>query len=98
MTVLDKIVSLVNRVLNIKPVSPVEKLEQERQQEEARANELRKILEAKQKLAQSVAVVAQLKSSIADTDNEIAETRGVKQAKSATKVSQQPQFSKLNRH
>jgi hypothetical protein len=98
MTVLDKIVGLVNRILNIKPVSPIEKLEQERIREEAKAAEMRKILEAKKKLAQSVTVVAQLKSSIADTDNEIAETRGVKQAKSATKTSQSPTFSKLNRH
>jgi CRISPR/Cas system-associated endonuclease Cas3-HD len=95
---MDKIIGLVNRVLNIKPVSPIEKLDQERQREEAKAAELRKILEAKQKLAKSATVVAQLKSSIADTDSEIAETRGAKQAKSATKTSQQPQFSKLNRH
>ena len=70
-----------NRLFNIRKLSELELLEQERQREEARATELRKILEAKRKLAQSVSTTAHLQKEITDTNDTIAVTRGQKSVK-----------------
>jgi heme/copper-type cytochrome/quinol oxidase subunit 2 len=88
-------VSAVRSFVRIEQVSELDKLERERQAEDARAVELRKILDAKQKLARSVAAVSQIQKDITSTDEEIASTRGLKQT---PKPGKQLPFGRVARH